>query len=518
VGDGCSGTLECGSCPDPKTGCSEGGKCLKINGQPCNASSECVSNSCNNLTLVSPADPVLTAFYKVNWGADEPPSSICCFPTEVVSADGRCVPTNSTPLLAVPTGSSANDTWTLPTSEGWYDCDNGPLTGFGACSNICPVLIKAGENNVGEYTDRATTMCCGDDRKEFNKSNGGVLACCNLNSHCVDQDGNCVPAGSLWNGKVCSSCGWGTLDASYNNIPEGWYRGNIPKCISSGQFILDHLCGSEGSWTTRTGYIAGMMVGELEHKNAGYTVFCDNYTNALNYYDYNLNQDMNLLWHFLSPENGNCSPNSCYNNFCVMLNADGSVKAVGSSLNPDGAGNLDVNKVYLTLGLTGASCPTTGDSFASCGKGLRYNPVRGSFVYTKEQSGGFFAGVGNFLTQIINTFRNLLGGYQSTNPQDTFASIYGFKSPNLDRLYLLKSGGRSVSAFQERLRGTDRLLIDYSGFSTNICSELISNNELPALNCTSSSGHYRIYGSSSIASQSSITSVWIELTSKLRVS
>jgi cysteine-rich repeat protein/VCBS repeat-containing protein len=52
--------------------------------------------------------------------------------------------------------------------------------------------VKAGESNVGEYTDTTTSGCCGDDANEYYKSNAnGKYACCNTDSDVLDSNGLC---------------------------------------------------------------------------------------------------------------------------------------------------------------------------------------------------------------------------------------------------------------------------------------------------------------------------------------
>lgn len=71
----------------------------------------------------------------------------------------------------------------------WYDPDAMKLGG-GEDVFMCEYMgfkpTKAGEANVGEYTNTTTIECCGDDANEYFKTGtDNTKACCNSNSDYV---------------------------------------------------------------------------------------------------------------------------------------------------------------------------------------------------------------------------------------------------------------------------------------------------------------------------------------------
>lgn len=513
-----------------------------MNGHTCEADKDCEKDNC------------ITALFKpgtfnITWGADEPESKICCDRDNLLSADMKCKETAAD--VAKWTGSSNKDVWALATDDGWYDCDNANAN----CANICPVKIRSGENiTFGEYPipirDSSPiidlALCCGDDPSEH-KKNGtqsmlpdGEAKCCNSIKDCVDAEGNCVPGGTIIGNKICAECGWtstfnwdGTAggccpddnqcvvdedgNSSYNNQPEEWYKGNTPICIRQGQYLLDHLCGADGQWLSRTSRVAGAMI---SNQLDDYIIACDNYTNNLNYYGYNLNEWVNQF-HYLW-ETGNCTPFSCFNKFCVARDKEGEIKAVGGSINPDKGGGKAYEKAYMVLNVTGAHCSddSTRNEFISCGKGLVFNPHLNAFVYTKRET-GFFQTIINFFTslanKIINPIARLFTGYQAANPSDPIGYLYNYRSPNLDVLYVADVDDKYVIGMMDRFNRTDRMLINYTGITEgDLCLMIENSGWGNKINCTKTATGFSLYGKSRIGSANVLRDAWVELTYKLR--
>ncbi len=74
-----------------------------------------------------------------------------------------------------------------------------------------------------------------------------------------------------------------SMFAKYDNYEV--YSDN-PVCIDSGDYILDHYC-EQGNWTSRTSKLISGMLEYVSHSQE-YTLFCDNFSNTLNYFDFNV--------------------------------------------------------------------------------------------------------------------------------------------------------------------------------------------------------------------------------------
>jgi len=139
---------------------------------------------------------------KMEWINEDNPKQACCQPTDMVNDIGECQPSDNQQGGAVSAAETGNDIFAYPyysndNDQGWIDCDgtNGPNYW---CSNICSNAIRAGESNIGEYSDfgfSGELECCGDDSNEnYCQENtyseeiafdNNEQACCNAQSDCT---------------------------------------------------------------------------------------------------------------------------------------------------------------------------------------------------------------------------------------------------------------------------------------------------------------------------------------------
>ncbi len=244
-----------------------------------------------------------------------------------------------------------------------------------------------------------------------------------------------------------------------------------PNCISPGQYILDHLCSEGGTWTTRTSKIAEAILSRSESAGGSYVISCDEYQTALNQYDYPLTEYMSIR-HFLY-ESGNCTPNACFNNFCVLRDVERNIRAVGSSLNPDALGNSGVAKIYVALNISDGGCAENGQNIyqVCANRRLNYNSGLKSFIYSKDNMD--FSGGGDIFSDLIKKLFSWLGRLFGGGSS---GQVLEYKVPNFDTLYIMKNGGKRIFAMMQSFNDTEILLINYTGFSTDFCGEFDKAN------------------------------------------
>ena len=347
-------------------------------------------------------------------------------------------------------------------------------------------------------------MCCGDDANEYTKTSwdGSEIGCCRQESQCfVSSQGS----------------------SDYNNNPLTWFTTDQgPRCIDNNQYILDHLC-EQGKWTTRTRNVALQLLKEAADENPDdYVVFCDYYSNTLNYYDYLIDEQELVKakdWLMANSCSYGNEEFSCMNKFCVLADSSGNFRAFGSSINP----SFPLNQLYTLLGYDG-DCNNALDSnnqFDRCsGSGeLWYNNNTESFVYGRGAQGAIGLTQVSWLSASINWLKNrfdaLIGFVFPTPPiSDEFIE----EAHRYDKMYVLRKNTRSILGKQEATyiesTKTDILAIEYTGFTTNICPSI---NQIKADSCEESSGIYYVKAQRMNNSQNEVFDNWIQITAKLRV-
>lgn len=128
----------------------------------------------------------------------------------------------------------------------------------------------------------------------------------------------------------------------YDDQPEramisGGIISNEPKCITSGQYILDYYC-NNGQWTTRTAIVATALL-ELKTEisdTSNYRLFCGSHEDTINRMDVEIKNRLGI--EYLQ----NCELGAgaqqlkpCVNNICVLETEtpQGTKTAIGTSFN-----------------------------------------------------------------------------------------------------------------------------------------------------------------------------------------
>ncbi|MFH1399310.1 MAG: hypothetical protein ABIG95_04320, partial [Candidatus Woesearchaeota archaeon] len=360
-----------------------------------------------------------------------------------------------------------------------------------------PVCIEP-DNNQADCTscgfNWTQTECCGDDSQEFVKKDwyNRELGCCKSQNSClVDQSAEATKTDPLL-----------------------WFNNDGPRCIDSDKFIMDHLC-ENGEWTSRTRNVALQLLEQVKTAK-DYAVFCDSFKNALNYYDYAVDDEFIKVSEILGEEGCTYGSKefSCLNNFCVLTNSDGTLRIFGSSLNP-GFDLANLNTL-LDYGGSCAGVPDNG-AFHQCSGGgtakLWYNKKYDSFVYT-TQGLRSVNWITQFATALKDVFSTLLN---KIFPSEPFVPAYIKNAKQFDQIYMSKKSGREILAKQEEAyvenEMKDILTIEYKGFTTNLCTEI---NKISPGSCTASSSQY-VKAMRLVGETSSIFDNWVQLTAKMRV-
>jgi hypothetical protein len=419
--------------------------------------------------------------------------------------------------------------------------------------DYCDILqdtTQSGVNAVCSYTE--TWMATHDD--EFVLSSIGW-------TNSVAQQFECCPINSCWDGSACIEnqaddssqpvyenyrCingQWQESEIKYNwdkslsgfcpsdqqclvdsmgnpennNNPETFFT-DPPMCIDDGQFIGPYYC-DNGNWTTRTKLIALQLL-ELANSESptDYTLFCDNFKDTLNHYNY-----PSLSGPITDYIGGSCYIDKveipCVNEFCVLL-YDNKV-AFGTSLNMD---INDTSKSFLLVfDQDPAHCNSylnNNGNFDLCGNNIWYNHDVQSVIYSSDSlaSISWDTAFMNYLKSPLNTIINFIMSYVHGKPDD-----YSFIANTnlLDRLYAVRRGSKSSFVVMEENKYENGVYKDYVGvkydsFSFDVC-ELVTMYDETA-SCFKQDSVYYI-ASQRIGSETSLLmNAWKDLTAKLRIS
>ena len=349
-----------------------------------------------------------------------------------------------------------------------------------------------------------------------------------------------------------------------------------PRCIADGAYLGDHYC-EDGNWTSRTKLVAVQLLNLTENLN-DYTLFCDNYQNVLNYFDYGIGVNSIDNYYILGKRTWLDSPicdvqgpiaiaeqdersyseevEPCVNNFCVLkytnpINGD-EIVALGTSLNKiedrtagkDVSLNLseyiDVDHWYVdefleALGESTTLCDGSGSKsidggFNQCGSNKVWLNQKLSLLIYSEH--GVDLKPINFFQKLIRFIKNPI-----------YSIIKFFRSINTDKirtekldlikdfnaLYVSKYNSKSIFATKENvsyweLSGQVKsgfILARYKGLVADICHSIDKYNLAHIgtnLFCNTNNSISTSYvGLDFSLSQGESSSIWLDLTSKLRL-
>ncbi|GAF80767.1 unnamed protein product, partial [marine sediment metagenome] len=213
------------------------------------------------------------------------------------------------------------------TNDGrWYDCDYDE----NSCSDLgwgCGLAWVAGGEDIiiGEYDNETVVECCGDDADEYYNYrrdvkgsfiDTGDSACCNIDTDCI-WNSSCYDSEELpyilgpeirrctngeWGPVLDMKCSWDNGTCRYCDDTNTQCNTVLDECVDSGYFKLDYFC-ENGSWASRTKLVALQLLEIAANSDYpdNYTLFCDDYENSLNYFDYLVPSTVpgSKAWNFL---------------------------------------------------------------------------------------------------------------------------------------------------------------------------------------------------------------------------
>lgn len=324
-----------------------------------------------------------------------------------------------------------------------------------------------------------------------------------------------------------------TFNGSLEGKVEGFYTGGInpgdkPRCIESGQFVLDFYCDNT-AWSTRTKFIALQLLDLAEQKSPNdFVLFCDEAKNSVN----------NLLYsvggvRILDLVSSSCRPFSasadfpCVNNFCVLQYGNNIAFGTSVNLNID-----DAQKSFLkAFGLPASACNNvlTSVNFDECsdspqGAKLFFNSKLQSVIYVPADSLGIFSVSVLFEKYILEPFKKIFSYAEKAKPSEVSLQELLNGTGLYNDIYVAKKGSKSIFAFMERQ--VDSPKTDYIGLrleniniGENACltffqpfdSSIVCDAQLANETAHVSNEFYVVQSKSS-----SLVDLWKYITAKLR--
>ncbi|MBI2128645.1 hypothetical protein HYU07_00250 [Candidatus Woesearchaeota archaeon] len=315
-----------------------------------------------------------------------------------------------------------------------------------------------------------------------------------------------------------------------NNNPDAYFTSTQPQCINNTQYVLDHYC-ENGNWTTRTKQLALTMINLAG--SSEYALFCDNYANVLNYYNYIISGTKNAQDYISNKCTFGSQVNQpCANQVCI-LNYNNNILfglTVNQELNAPNYKFLDV------LSLSG--CTATNDGqFHSCdasnkiwynnaSKTLIYSnaafsmPTTLTQAYLKTLSLILLGNPILALHQLINSI--ILPSFDFGGNLVSFDYSFINQTKDFSHLYMLKTTDKSIFALiEENILdatgvSTKYLVINYTGFGTNICDDYV--NKTNKYICYKDNNKFYI-AAKPFADKvtDAVFNLWRDFTSKLRI-
>ncbi|MEM3450066.1 MAG: hypothetical protein QW439_00640 [Candidatus Woesearchaeota archaeon] len=386
-------------------------------------------------------------------------------------SSNRCAYQSCT-MMPDQTCTSSGCTGGCTSTQPLNDCTTNCSCGLGCtCPSICNV-----NGNVGYGQN------CGGEKCVQKHTWDGVSGCCLEASQCLVD-----PGGNL----------------SRNGNVSAYFSNDKPRCVNSGQFILDHYC-DDGNWVTRTSLVAAALLNYTKTNSIqNYTIFCDEYEYSLNYYDYQP-ASQNLL--------RQCSNNGvgfpCFNSFCILRYKDSMAERViaGTAL------NIPINDTMQLINRTSTFCNNVNsqeDRYFSCSdRSVWYNPKLQLMIFSNQN----FEFSQSLVSSIIAFFKQILNSLFRSGQNDQLQ----FSNINSNRIYLASVNGRQVKGSVYDWAGDTFLIIKYSNFNTDIC-EQINKKYQGACVKDASCSYFINRQKTQSANFESLLESWPQLTAMLRI-
>lgn len=261
----------------------------------------------------------------------------------------------------------------------------------------------------------------------------------------IPDDGNfCTTANQCL---ICPSC-----NPANDNVPSKYWTGQTnndkPKCILSGQYLLDDYC-DLGKWSSRTKLLAEtLLTVGLTQTPSDFSMYCDKPQEVLNRYQYT------TTYAQVAPiVTGSCSMSQtmsrpCNNNVCVLHY--GTNTLVGTSLNHpiDGTKSI-LNALNQPAAYCNSAKNNDGD-YDLCGNNIWYNHDTESIIY-----GPIVTTIPQTSTaaqNILSSSYSKLNNYVFTEVHDAATSLFNYQqfnnTPNYKQTYIAKKGNSLFYTFK----------------------------------------------------------------------
>jgi opacity protein-like surface antigen len=328
---------------------------------------------------------------------------------------------------------------------------------------------------------------------------------------------------------------WNGMPNKYFSDPPG------PKCIDDGQYILDYFC-EDGQWTTRTKLLGLSLLDFAQTKSNNYVLFCDDYKNALNQYQYIVGSGGNtklvedLFKDYRCEQPNSTTRTTCTNHFCVLKYRGGT--AVATSLNT-GVDDEDYSFLFA-LNDSEDACDNVQSSsditnwqqctgWAKTGR-VYYNPALNAIIHFSTSDAPTSSDYSAIFASFVEPEFDDINAYVKNNVADPDVSALNFsffKDTGLyNHWYYSRQLNKYVFGFLEKDRtefGYDYLGMKYSGyaFGSGACDYMFkqygTNNKGRGVFCDSQSGSdFFVVAKGARNSESPLIDAWQDLDSKLR--
>ncbi|MDP3766214.1 MAG: hypothetical protein Q8R04_06910, partial [Nanoarchaeota archaeon] len=281
------------------------------------------------------------------------------------------------------------------------------------------------------------------------------------------------------------------------------------QCLESDEYFEDNYC-EDGQWSSRTKLLALKL---LKRKVGDFTLFCDNKENTLNNLQY-LTDSNQIV--------SNVITTLRTNNFCVLKIGDKVIAATSINKN---LGELPGNSLDV-FGVTSCNDALIDDGqYHSCDASNKvwFNKKLKSFIYSstaltiiseQNQLSSFDEFIGNPIKSIIDSIKRLV----ATPPLDE-SYLKGIKK--FDKLYMTQQGSKTIIGSIEGAKSKNTV-IEYRNFATDICKfvEQFSQAKKDAssgISCQKEGNNYYVLVQGSQFTNINPETIWIDMTSKLRL-
>jgi len=255
----------------------------------------------------------------------------------------------------------------------------------------------------------------------------------------------------------------------------------------------DYYC-KNGNWTTRTKLIALKLLKYAESKSEDdYTLYCDNYTNVLNYFDQSDGSNDKLALNNINNICGLRTENNVLLGFSLNVDVSDQSESILKSLPPYEAGFCNnVEDADFNV------CDNTN-------KILYYNNLTNSIIYSKEEVDIELGFLNSLLQSIINFFTG------SSRPSYNYLFIKN--STKFNKLYISKLGGKEIKGIMEKVGNRYYMAVEYTDIDFNISKFAPPEAEFEY----SSIGNTQYRYIKSISKQDVAFQYWQDLTSRIRL-